>query len=363
MAELMDIPLGLILPSPFQMRSHMDADKLDQLGESLKRDGQQRPVKVRPLPDGEYELVFGHRAVSVAKQAGFETVKAIIEDLSDEEVMLAQYAENEYREDISDYDRARWLQAMIDHFGYTQTQLADKIGQNQPWISHHLAILKLDGIMAHAIISNMTEFQARAILRVPEDLLSTVCREVEEHCEAHGELPSTSMIASIVQSIEVYSDMGEDESVMLPAGTPRSLGVDEPSEALTALMEAEVYDEVDTEVEPEVTEPKSSAEKYIADYINSYQRPDLDYLAWEAARRYRIPEEYAHSLIKEIQTERQKSTWETGRTKIQPEMSATCTCPLCGRGGADRNLILMNVENPDLAQQTLEQFITEALKR
>ena len=207
MAEFMDIPLGLILPSPFQMRSHMDADKLDQLGESLKRDGQQRPVKVRLLPDGEYELVFGHRTVLAAKQAGFETVKAIIEDFSDEEVMLAQYAENEYREDISDYDRARWLQAMIDQFGYTQTQLAEKIGQNQPWISHHLAILKLDGIMAHAIISNMTEFQARAILRVPEDLLPTVCREVEEHCEAHGELPSTSVIASIVQSIEFYSDI------------------------------------------------------------------------------------------------------------------------------------------------------------
>jgi len=107
------------------------------------------------------------------------------------------------------------------------------------------------------------------------------------------------------------------------------------------------------------------AEEYLRRYFERYLRPDEDFLAWDVARKYGITEEDARSLIEKIQAERTKPDTgpRPGRTAIVPETPSTCTCPLCGRSGADRNLILMRVEDPKLAQLTLTEFITEALQR
>ena len=205
MTEIKQIPLDLIDPSPFQMRTIMDEQLLEQLAESLKRDGQQRPVKVRPKGD-RYELVFGHRTFSAASKAGLTGLQAIVEDLTDEQVMWAQYAENEFREDISDYDRAKWLKTMIDKFSYTQEQLGEKIGKDQPWISHHLKMLNLEQIMSLGIITRLTEFQARALLKASDDVILDVCSEVEERFNQDGFILTAK---GIEERIEYFKAMKE----------------------------------------------------------------------------------------------------------------------------------------------------------
>lgn len=360
MRELVDIPLDLVHPSPFQMRSSMDAELLDELVESLKRDGQQRPLKVRHLPEGEYELVFGHRTVAAAERAGIETLQAVVEDLDDEAVMWAQYAENEYREDISDYDRARWLRAMIDRFGYSQTELARKLSRDNSWVSHHLGMLRLDGVMSRDVLAKISERQARAILSASEDHLPTVCREVEEYWKDQGELPSTSVISSIVHSIKFYVEVEDETAPVLeetPAGTHG-----EPSD-MSAGRPVEDLDTLEAEAET-ASDLRSTAEKYIADFISRYPKPDLDFLVWDVARRYGVTEEEARKLVEKIKAESREPDREFrfGRTALEPETPATCICPLCGRGGADRNLILTRVEDPELAQMTLAEFVTEGLR-
>lgn len=201
---IQDIPLHLIDSSSLQMRRQMDPAALEQLTESLKRDGQQRPIKVRPSPtaQGHYEIVFGHRTVSALKRAGYKTAQAIVEDLSDEDVMYAQHSENCFREGICDYDLARWYREMIDKYGYTQTKLAERINVSQSSIANHIRMLKLDGVISREILLQLSEFQSRAILSAPNSDWGDICNVVKEHYETEGELPSAHKISDYIEHLE-----------------------------------------------------------------------------------------------------------------------------------------------------------------
>lgn len=220
MSEYREVPVSRIQPSPVQMRSSMDPGALARLAESLRRDGQQRPVKVRPLPDEHFELVFGHRTVDAAKIAGMEVVQAIVEDLTDEEVMWAQFAENEYREDVSDYDRARWLRNMIDKFGHTQTELAERIGMGRSRIAQLLRMLELEKIVTAVTIQGINERQARAILAAPEEDRSALVQYIEVYLEERGETPPASAIEEYAQGLKLARGLdGVWDDAPEPPGT------------------------------------------------------------------------------------------------------------------------------------------------
>ncbi len=206
--EVQRIPIDKIRPSPCQMRSSMDPEALERLAESLSQDGQQRPVKVRPLPDEYFELVFGHRTVDAAKIAGMQMVQAIVEDLTDEEVMWAQYAENEYREDISDYDRAKWLRSMIDKFDHSQGEIGEKAGLSRNRVNQLLRILELKGVTA-VTLSKLTERQARAILQAPEEDQPSLVNFVELYLEEKGELLPASAIEDYARQLAVATEIGK----------------------------------------------------------------------------------------------------------------------------------------------------------
>ncbi len=106
---------------------------------------------------------------------------------------------------------------------------------------------------------------------------------------------------------------------------------------------------------------KKTPEEYVANYFSRYLRPDEDFLAWELCRMYRISEEKAKDLIEKFKARRQAKR-KTRRAFAEPK-TPTTRCPLCLRDGADRNLILARVEDPDVAQTTLAEFIAEAMRR
>jgi|GEM_PF-4519842 len=209
-----EIPIEKIHASRFRIRLSLDRESLRELAESLKRDGQLRPIMVRPHKEveGHYELVFGLRTLEAAKMASLKTLLARVEEVDDEEAMWIQYVENEYRRDISDYERARWLKRMIDEFGYTQTELADRLGKDKSWVSRHLKILQLERLLPLGNLINLSEGQARAILSAPEELLPSVCRWVEEKME-RGEMPSAEAIMAHIRDLEweerLLQELGE----------------------------------------------------------------------------------------------------------------------------------------------------------
>ena len=326
--SLQDIPLKLLDPSPYQMRSMIDPNGLNELTASMKRGGQQQPIKVRKVGD-RYEVIYGHRRISAANRDNWETIQALVVEMGDEEVLWAQWDENEYHENISDYDQARWLKGMIDQ-GYTQIELAEKIGKTQAWISYHRAIMRLEGIITRVILSKLTEYQARPILKVEEKYWSKIDEELVIYHDEHGELPSSSFIKDIIQHAQ-----------------------------------NEEHDEELAKTDEE--QPRETMEEYIADYRAKHAAPDTEFLAWSLSEKYGLPERESRKLARgrpAYTGEPREAAVPTKPSRYEPPQSPTCRCPLCGRDSADKTLIISNfVEDKEMAQKTLHDFITEALRK
>jgi len=199
----------------------------------------------------------------------------------------------------------------------------------------------------------------------------------EERAEQIGELaqalveeegvPREELIPEIC-SLTTFSDryirdLLPDEYKLRPGVGPR------PSVELSSTQDAEVMEEFQQRLEDlGIRAPEEEADlepsEYVTRYFQRYLHPDEDFLNWSLRRRYDLTEEEAQELIDE-----QKESMKPSRPK-PPERAPryepsrqTCRCPLCGRDGADKLLILANfVEDTAMAQMTLFDFITEAFK-
>jgi len=140
---------------------------------------------------------------------------------------------------------------------------------------------------------------------------------------------------------EEFDEALQNIGVVVPRGTPGPPSLD-------------AYSEEEA--------PARSIDGYIADYFSRFKRPDEEFLLWDLQQKYDVSEEEALRHLREFKGE--KSRIRPERPTYEPQQSPTCCCPLCGRDGADKLLILANfVEDANMAQLTLFDFITEALKR
>lgn len=123
------IPIGMVSPSRMNPRKHFDQAYIEELGASLRANGQLQPCTVRPLPgahsdSGKVELILGECRWRAAKWAGLHVLKCIVRNPTDKSALAWMLDENMKRRDISAIEEARALKLMIDKFGYTQEQLA-----------------------------------------------------------------------------------------------------------------------------------------------------------------------------------------------------------------------------------------------
>jgi ParB family chromosome partitioning protein len=135
------IPLSDISLDSNQPRKKLDEEKLEELAASIRNKGVIEPVTVRLIDNG-YMVVTGERRYRAAQLAGLEEIPCIIKHLSDEEVLVYQLIENLQREDLSPIDEATALKKLAET-GLNQTDIAQKIGKSQPYISKLLKILEL----------------------------------------------------------------------------------------------------------------------------------------------------------------------------------------------------------------------------
>jgi len=198
MAQVELIPLDLIITSPFNVRKNV---VVESLADSINRSGQLEPIRVRPVPGG-YEIITGKRRFAALQMVGATHVDAIVCEGSDEEVVLEQWDENEEREQYSDYEKALKLEQIKDKLGLTQEGLGEKIGRKQNWISRHLAMLKLEGIIPIGILSQMKESQARAFLQASEEDWSFVASFVEAAFEESGQPPPSTTITEYINELK-----------------------------------------------------------------------------------------------------------------------------------------------------------------
>jgi ParB family transcriptional regulator, chromosome partitioning protein len=169
-AELVHIPVGSIRANSRQPRRRLDAERIDELAESIRAQGVVQPVLVRPGGEGGYELIAGERRWRAARVAGLATVPAVVRETDDRDSLLLALVENVAREDLSPVDEARAYAALMDEFGLALGEVAEQVGRSKPAVSNRVRLLELsDDVLGLLERGRLSEGHARAILAVPDN--------------------------------------------------------------------------------------------------------------------------------------------------------------------------------------------------
>lgn len=136
------LPVAGIRPNPFQPRRRFDEGALAELAESIRRHGVLHPVLVRPRHGG-YELIAGERRLLACRQAGLGEIPVLVRDWDDRTTMEVALVENLQRTDLNPIEEAEAFQRLIDEFGWTQDEAAERVGKSRSHVANYLRLLHL----------------------------------------------------------------------------------------------------------------------------------------------------------------------------------------------------------------------------
>ncbi|WP_110954567.1 nucleoid occlusion protein [Anaerosinus massiliensis] len=163
--------IGDIVPNPFQPRKTFNDEALRDLAASIQEFGVIQPLLVRNAKNQQYELVAGERRLRASKLVGLEKVPAIIKELTDKEMAELAMIENLQREDLHFLEEAEGFHQLLVNFGFTQDELAKRMGKSQSTIANKLRLLKLsDTIRKQLYECSLTERHARALLKLTDEI-------------------------------------------------------------------------------------------------------------------------------------------------------------------------------------------------
>jgi ParB family chromosome partitioning protein len=166
---LATLAVAEIHANPKQPRRQFENEAVSGLAESIKAQGLIQPVVVRPRLAGGYELIAGERRWRAAREAGLETVPAVVREADDRETLLLGLVENVAREDLSPVDEARAYALLLDEFALSLTEVAERVGKSKPTVSNRVRLLELpEDVLALVDHAQLTEGHARAVLAVPD---------------------------------------------------------------------------------------------------------------------------------------------------------------------------------------------------
>lgn len=155
--------------NPYQPRKFFDESKLDELAESVRQNGVIQPVVVRPVDNGAFELVTGERRFRAAVQAGLTSIPAVARVMDDRQSLEIALVENIQREDIKPLECAEAYRRLIDEFGLTQEQVADRVGKKRSTVANTLRLLNLPSEILESLEKDeITEGHARALLSIAD---------------------------------------------------------------------------------------------------------------------------------------------------------------------------------------------------
>ena len=164
-AHYKEIPVSAITPNPRQPRRTFDEDALEELAESIREVGLLQPVVVRAAGPGRYELIMGERRWRACERAGLTEIGAIVKQTQDNELLLDALIENLHRQQLDPLEEAAAYQQLLDDFGATHEQLAQKIGRSRPHISNTLRLLNLPPAVQKRVAAGvLSAGHARALL-------------------------------------------------------------------------------------------------------------------------------------------------------------------------------------------------------
>jgi ParB family chromosome partitioning protein len=166
--DLQHLRIDAIVPNRYQPRQSFSPQELAELTASLKQSGLLQPILVRRKGDGIYELISGERRWRAAKEAGLETIQAVIRNCGDDEAVVLALVENLQRADLNPMEVARAYHRMMNEFGLTQDIIARRVGCDRSSIANVVRLINLPSEIQQLIESNQLSMgHAKVILGLP----------------------------------------------------------------------------------------------------------------------------------------------------------------------------------------------------
>ena len=164
-----ELPLASITPNRFQPRGHFDEEALSQLAESIREVGVLQPVLVRPIGDGEYELIAGERRWRAARRVGLQTIPALVRETDDAAALEQALVENIHRDGLNPLEEAAAYQQLIEDFGLTHDEVASRVGRSRATVTNTLRLMQLPPAIQKSVQDGkLSNGHARALLGSPD---------------------------------------------------------------------------------------------------------------------------------------------------------------------------------------------------
>ena len=160
-----EVGIDQIIPNSRQPRTHFNDESLNELASSIREYGILQPLVVRPITEGQYELIAGERRLRASKIAGLKSVPVIIRAAGNQTSLELALIENLQREDINALESASAYRKLMDEFGLTQEVVAERVGKSRTTIANTVRLLRLPTRITQGLESGViTEGHARALL-------------------------------------------------------------------------------------------------------------------------------------------------------------------------------------------------------
>ncbi len=176
-----ELDIDQISPNPAQPRTRFDDQGIEELAQSIKESGIVQPIVVVP-EDGGYKIIVGERRWRAAQRAGLRKIPVLVRNIPKEDQLEISLIENIHREDLNPMEVALTYSRLIEDHGYTQQELADKVGKDRTSVTNYVRLLKLPEEVREKIVDGTLSMgHARAVLALEEPAAQLqACKEVIE---------------------------------------------------------------------------------------------------------------------------------------------------------------------------------------
>ena len=207
--KIVEIALDEIKKNPYQPRTYFNEEKLNELKESIEKNGLLQPIIVKKAVKGYY-IIAGERRYRAFELLGRKEIPAIIKEMTDEEMMVFAVLENLQREDLSALEESESYKNLMDKMSLTQEELAKKLGKSRPYIANSLRLLKLPTEIKNKLEQGViSTAHARTLLSLKtKKAMEEVCALVVERKMSVRELEE--YVAKLLKPKEVKKVKAKD---------------------------------------------------------------------------------------------------------------------------------------------------------
>ena len=165
-----ELPIYKVEPNPDQPRQEFDEEELQALADSITVHGVIQPLTVREMPNGYYQIIAGERRWRAARIAGLSDVPVVVIEADDKKAMELALIENLQRQDLNPVEEAMGYQSLIEEYGLTQEETAERVGKSRPAVANTLRLLGLTPEVLEKLKNGqLTAGHARAILTLKSE--------------------------------------------------------------------------------------------------------------------------------------------------------------------------------------------------